>query len=293
MWQKRRNQKRIKVKLKIEGMVLKVQDGGKRMTELSEIDLDLIDDPAVDIRTDIDLENLEDLATSISNVGLIQPIVVFRKSDRYEVVVGHRRTKACRIAGLQKITAIVREIKPDEIDTMKLDENVFREDVSPIQIGRYIARIMNDKDLTTMEVARYFGKTPQWVNTMIRLLDTEDYIQSAVDKGDLSYVAGLELQKIEDPERRMMYTDAAVKGGAHTRVIRSWVEDEKKSIKIDDRRRQQATEAEEDETPKEYKMKCMLCGKMHPVGDLITVQVDVKCYPQLRLLCKQYQDTEI
>lgn len=262
------------------------------MLEIKEIDIDLIDDPKVDIRGDIDVEGIEDLATSISNIGLIQPIVVFRKRSRYEVIVGHRRTMACRWAGLKKVPSIVRDVKPEEIDIMKLDENVFREEVSPVQIARYMARIMDQQRLTTMEIARYFGKTPQWANSMIRLLDTDEYTQKAVDKGELSYVSALELQKIENQDKRMLYTQAAVQGGAHTRVIRSWVQEVKAEERRDELRQQQADTQPEEEPPKAYKMKCILCGKFHPVSDLITIQVDLKCYPQLRIMCKQYQEAE-
>jgi len=262
------------------------------MMTIQEIDLELIDDPKVDIRGDIDTAGLEDLATSIQTVGLIQPITVFKKQGRFEVVCGHRRALACKAAGLKKIPAIVRDVDPDEIDVMRLDENVFREDVSPIQIARYIARIMDLKKVSVVEISRYFQKTPQWVNSMIRLLDADEYTQAAVDAGELSYVAALELQKIEDEQRRRMYTEAAVKGGAHTRTVRNWVQEESNERRVKDSGEKVDPEEGEQGEPQEYKQKCMLCGKLRPVNELITVQVGVKCYPQLREICKNYRDLE-
>lgn len=263
------------------------------MTKLKEIDIEMIDDPETDIRTEIDLETIEDLSKSIEQIGLIQPITVFENRERYEVIVGHRRLIACREAGMKKIPAIVKEVKPEEIDIMKLDENVFREDVSATQIARYIYRIMTQRKLSTIEIARYFGKTPQWVNSMLRLLDTDEYTQKAVDKGELSYAAALELQKIEDEEKRKLYTQAAVVGGAHTRVVRSWVQEEQARARGEEIREIQTAEGAEESEPREYKQKCMLCGKLKPVGELITIQVDLKCYPQLREICKNYQEAEI
>lgn len=263
------------------------------MTVLKEIEIDLIDDPKVDIRGEIDREGIEELATSIETTGLIQPIVVFKNRDRYEVVVGHRRQLACRVAGLKKIPAIIREVKPEEIDIMRLDENVFREDVSPVQIGKYIHSRMIEKELSTVEIARYFNKTPQWVNSMIRLLDTDEYTQEAVDKGELSYASALELQKVKAEHRRRMYTEAAVKGGAHTRLVKQWVHEELIRERDLEKEIDELVTEEKREEPKQYKMKCILCDKLAPVEQLITVQVDIRCYAELKAICEEYRKAEV
>lgn len=249
------------------------------MAEISELDIELIDDPEVDIRQDIELSGIEELAASIENVGLIQPIVVFKNRDRFEIVVGHRRLLACRVAGIRRIPAIVREIDPDKIDIMKLDENIFREDVSAIQIGKYIYKLMKDKALTTMEIARYLGKTPQWVNSMVRLLDTDSYTQNAVDQGNLSYAGALALQKIEDGNYRRVLTEAAVKGGAHTRTIKGWVDDSRQEKRYMENEGEGQENYNEEPVRLEIKTKCKLCGKAYSGDELITIQIDPNCYP--------------
>lgn len=256
------------------------------MTEIKEIDIDLIDDPETDIRDDIDINGIEQLATSIQNIGLIQPIVVFKNRERYEVIVGHRRYMACRVAGSRQVPAIVREVEPEQIDIMKLDENIFREDVSAVQIGKYIYKIMTQKQLSTMEIARYLGKTPQWVNSMIRLLDTDDYTKNAVDRGELSYSGALELQKVEDETYRKVLTEAAVKGGAHTRTIKGWVDEHRQEKRYTENMGDYQGYQENETETKIVKSKCKLCGRSYPPDELITITIDATCYPIFEQMAK-------
>jgi len=260
------------------------------MSELREIDIELIDDPKRDIRGGVKNSEVEDLAMSIENVGLIQPIVVFRKEKRYEVIVGHRRLSACRVAGLEKVPAIVREVKPEEVDIIKLDENIFREEVSPVKIGEYIYAIMMEKGLTVMAMARYFGKTPQWVNSMLRLVDLDEYTRKAIDQGEISYASALEIQKIENETTRKVLTEAAVEGGAHTRTVKRWVQDSKAEARRLERGEEEGEETPEDQEEKVYKQRCMLCGDLVEVEHLVTVQVEAQCYPLLQKMCKAYQE---
>ena len=260
------------------------------MAELQEIKTELIDDPKNDIREEVNMQGVEELAMSIENTGLIQPITVFKNRRRYEVVVGHRRLIACKIAKMDTITAIVTEIDPDKIDVMKLDENIFREDVSPVMIGKYIYRIMQEKKLTTMEMARYFGKTPQWVNSMIRLIDIDEYTQEAINAGEISYTGALELQKIGDERTRSSLTQAAVKGGAHTRIIKNWVNDYRSEKDSKERRAAEPPENGGVPEEREYKRKCLCCQELKESETIITVEVCPECYPIIKAMCKSYRE---
>lgn len=260
------------------------------MAELKEIDIDLVDDPVNDIRENVNMQGVEELAISIENTGLINPITVFKNRRRYEVVVGHRRLIACKIAKMDTITAIITEIDPDKLDVMKLDENIFREDVSPVMIAKYIYRIMQEKELTTMEMARYFGKTPQWVNTMIRLLDIDDYTQEAITAGQISYAGALELQKVDNESTRATLTQAAVKGGAHTRVIKNWVNDYRSEIDYQASRTLLPTEKGGVPEEREYKRKCICCNQLKESETIITVEICPECYPIIKAMCKSYRE---
>lgn len=256
------------------------------MPEIKEIELELIDDPEMDIREYIDQDKIEELATSIESIGLIQPIAVFKKDKRYEVIVGHRRLLACKLINAGRIPAVVREVEPEEIEIMKLDENVFREDVSAVQIANYIYRIQQAREMSTMEISRYLGKTPQWVNSMLRLIDVDEYTKTAVDSGEISYSGALELQKVEDPQYRRVLTEAAVKGGAHTRIIKNWVSEYKANKRPSPEPLEQDYKEPLQEEEKEYRMRCKLCNRLYEPGELITIQIDPSCFPIFEEMAK-------
>ncbi|MBA7624878.1 Nucleoid occlusion protein [subsurface metagenome] len=260
------------------------------MKDLREIEIDLVDDPKYALREKIDMRGIDELVTSIENTGLIQPITVFKNRNRYEVAVGHRRLIACKIAKMEKIPAIITDVDPEKIDVMKLDENIFREDLSPVLIAKYIYRIMKEKALSTIEIARYFGKTPQWVNTMLRLLDTDEYTQEAVSSGELSYAGALELQKIDDHDTRSALTQAAVKGGAHTRVIKGWVNDYRNDKEDREDYQEEHGETDEQSEPRTYQRKCICCQMLTSSEGIITIEVCPECYPIIKRMTKSYRE---
>lgn len=260
------------------------------MTELKEINTDLVDDPKNDIRENMSMQGIEELATSIENIGLIQPIVVFKNRDRYEVAVGHRRLLACKMVGMEKVPAVITDRDPEKIDVMKLDENIFREDLSAVLIAKYIYMVMRVKDLSVMEIARYFGKTPQWVNTMLRLLDTDEYTQEAITAGEISYSGALELQKIDDDKTRESLTQAAVKGGAHTRVIKGWVNDYRNEKEYKEGRKEKYEENGQEEQTRKYQRKCICCQMLTSSEGIITIEVCPDCYPIIKQMTKSYRE---
>jgi len=262
-----------------------------KTTELLEIDTDLIDDPKTDIRKYQENAKLEELAQSIKNVGLINPITVKREGNRYEVVTGHRRLLAVRIAGIPKITAKITTAPKQTLDVMKIDENVFREDVSAVAIAKYVHRVMKEREITTREIGDYLGRTQQWVNTMLRLLDLDPETKNAIDQGTLAYASALELAKIKEPETREALTDAAVTGGANTRVVKKWVQDYQEEMDIRERRGLEVEVIGELGPPPVSRRKCAVCGELKKSEMLITVEVCAKCYPILRDSAERYRNT--
>lgn len=261
------------------------------MTEIKELNTDLVDDPETDIRTNIENQKLEELAQSIKNVGLINPITVKRNDKRYEVVTGHRRLIACKIAGIPRITAFVTKLPEQTLDVMKIDENVFREDVSPVSMAKYIYRTMKKRELSTREMGDYLGKTQQWVNTMLRILDLDQDTKEAINEGTLNYTSALELAKIKEPEAREALTEAAKRGGAHTRVVKQWVRDYQEEKEYQESRELEGEGEEETYIPPVSKRRCVVCGDLKSSGTLINIEVCSKCYPILRDSTEKYRDT--
>ena len=129
-----------------------------------------IDPNPVQPRTTFDAESLRDLAASIRSDGVLQPVLVTPAGDRYTLVVGERRLKACRLAGLSTIPAIIREVDPDKLLEVTLVENIQREDLNPIEVAMALDRMVADLHLIHEELAVRTGMSRASITNHLRLL---------------------------------------------------------------------------------------------------------------------------
>jgi ParB family chromosome partitioning protein len=134
-------------------------------------------------RKHFDEQSLEALAASIRTAGLMQPIVVRRTGDGYELVAGERRLRAAQRAGLETIPAIVREADDREMAELALIENLQREDLNPIERAEAFQRLIDDHGLVHQQVGELVGMDRSTVTNHLRLLDLEDEVQQLVRMG--------------------------------------------------------------------------------------------------------------
>ncbi|MCS7232924.1 MAG: ParB/RepB/Spo0J family partition protein [Synergistetes bacterium] len=147
-------------------------------------------------------ESLEELANSIKQHGLLQPIIV-RKVDRgYEIVAGERRYRAAQRAGFQKIPAIVKDISDEESMEYALIENLQREDLNPIEAANALKLLMERFGLTQEEVADKIGKDRSTVANLLRLLRLPEELQNMVSEGRLTMGHARALLSLNDPEEQ-------------------------------------------------------------------------------------------
>lgn len=147
-----------------------------------------------------DQEALAELARSISQYGVLQPIVVRRSSDGYDLVAGERRWRASQLAGLEVIPAVVRDYTDGEMTEIALIENLQREDLNPIEEAAAFQRLMEEFGLTQEEVARKIGRSRSMVANMVRLLNLQPEVQDFVSRGTLSMGQARPLLAVESPE---------------------------------------------------------------------------------------------
>ena len=184
-----------------------------------EIDIDLIEPSPYQPRTRFREEALDELARSIQASGIIQPIVVRAIGRRYQLIAGERRWRAAQRAGLNKVSAIVRQV-PDELALeMTLVENIQREDLNAIEQARAFERLMDEFQSTQEAVAERTGKDRTTVANAIRLLKLEPTIQDWIEEGKLSAGHGRALLAVPDSQLRMRYAQRAARGGLTVRQI--------------------------------------------------------------------------
>jgi ParB family chromosome partitioning protein len=184
-----------------------------------QIDIDLIEPSPYQPRTRFREEALDELARSIQASGIIQPLVVRPIGNRFQLIAGERRWRAAQRAGLDKVSAIVRQV-PDELALeMTLVENIQREDLNAIEAARAFERLMDEFQLTQEAVAERTGKDRATVANAIRLLKLEPTIQEWIEEGKLTAGHGRALLAVLDPQLRMRYAQRAARGGLTVRQI--------------------------------------------------------------------------
>ena len=142
------------------------------------------------------------MAVSIKEHGVIQPIIVRKVNDKYEIIAGERRYKASALAGLTKIPAIIRDLDDKESSKVALLENLQRKNLNAIEEAKTYQKILEIDEMTQEELAKTMGKSQSAVANKLRLLSLPDEIQDALMKDKISERHARALLNIEDPEKQ-------------------------------------------------------------------------------------------
>ena len=154
-------------------------------------------------RENFDEKALKELAVSIKEHGVIQPIIVRQIGEKYEIIAGERRYKASTMAGLTKIPAIITNLDDKESSKVALIENLQRKDLTPIEEARTYQKILELDALTQEELARTMGKSQSAVSNKLRLLALTDEVQDALLHEQISERHARSLLSVEDPKRQV------------------------------------------------------------------------------------------
>ncbi len=170
-------------------------------------------------RKNFNQEALEELAESIKEYGLIQPIVVTEKDGYYCIIAGERRWRACKLAGLEEIPAIVREDDERKNKEIALIENIQREDLNPFEKALGIKNLMESYNLTQEEVAKKLGKGRSTIANSIRVLNLEPRVLELAKQGKISEAHCKLLLSITDPEKQYLTAIDIIERGTTTREL--------------------------------------------------------------------------
>lgn len=149
-----------------------------------------------------DDQSLENLAKSIKDHGIIQPLLVTEKNGKFEIVAGERRYRAAKLAGLTEIPVVVKDLDDREIKELSIIENVQREDLNPIEEALAYRSLIDEFSMTQEDVAGRVGKSRSYIGNSLRLLNLDEDIQVYLIQGDLSSSQARTLLSIKDPGER-------------------------------------------------------------------------------------------
>ncbi len=182
-----------------------------------EVDINKITPNKNQPRHSFDDESLSELSESIKEVGIIQPIVVKKIDDYYEIIAGERRWRAARIAGLRKVPVLVRDL--DELKSLEaaLIENIQREDLNPIEEAMTYNRFSEEFNLTQEEIARKVGKSRSAVANAMRLMNLDSRVKTFVKEGRLSSGHARALLAVENNNIQFELADRIIDYGLSVR----------------------------------------------------------------------------
>jgi ParB family chromosome partitioning protein len=201
-------------------LIPEMETAEKERQGVSEIEIRLIDPNPNQPRREFDSEKLGELAESIREHGLVQPILVRPKGDgRYEIVAGERRWRAAQLAGLTKVPALVREFTEQESMEIALIENLQREDLNPLEEAEAYRLLLDQFGLTQEELARRLGKSRPQISNTLRLLQLSAPVQGLVQSGQLSMGHAKVLLGVEDGALQLQLAELVVAKGLSVREL--------------------------------------------------------------------------
>ncbi|HDZ5916992.1 TPA: ParB/RepB/Spo0J family partition protein [Staphylococcus aureus] len=191
--------------------------------QIKQIDISDIKPNPYQPRKTFDENHLNDLADSIKQYGILQPIVLRKTVQGYYIVVGERRFRASKIAGLKYVSAIIKDLTDEDMMELAVIENLQREDLNAIEEAESYQRLMTDLKITQQEVAKRLSKSRSYIANMLRLLHLPKKIADMVKDGRLTSAHGRTLLAIKDEQQMLRLAKRVVKEKWSVRYLENHV----------------------------------------------------------------------
>jgi ParB family transcriptional regulator, chromosome partitioning protein len=214
---------------------------------INEIELSRIEANPFQPRTKFDEESLKELAESIKEIGLIQPITLRKiANDKYQVIAGERRLRAAQLAGMNSIPAYIRKAKDEGMLEMALVENIQREDLDAIEIALSYQRLLEELEFTQEELSARIGKKRSTIANYLRLLKLPAIIQKGLIDKQITMGHARAIINIEDSETQTLVYNQIIKMGLSVRRVEEIVRN------LNDGEQKDQRNTEKHKFPKEY-----------------------------------------
>lgn len=254
---------------------------------IHDIPLNNIIEPERAMRTQVAMEKLEELAGSIRDVGVIQPITVILIGDKYEIESGHRRFLASQMAGKPTIPAIVRDADATDSEARKFHENFFREDVNPVDEGRWFVRLQSENSWRVRDIARFCSRSENYVSSRISLVTGDEKVLAALEAEHINFSQGVEILKCPQENIRHELLRVAIENGATVSSLRLMRYDYGRMNKAQSASGEAPHVAPENYTTAKHLIECPACCGSYGVNEIYPISVCKTCYDGLLAGFKQ------
>ena len=185
----------------------------------AEVDIETVKPNPLPPRLKFDTASIKELAESIKEAGIIQPLLVVAEGENYRIIVGERRWRAAQKAGLKKIPVLIRSIPRERELEVSLVENLHREDLNPLEIARVYQRLSEEMNCTQQEIADRVGKDRASVANYLRLLQLPEKVQEYLAENRISMGHARALVTLEDPELQVSLANEIVQKNLSVRAV--------------------------------------------------------------------------
>lgn len=258
---------------------------------LLEIEVTKIMDPAEPVRATISMESVDELAESIRELGLIQPIVVREQGEGYEVIAGHRRLLAVRRLGMERVQCLLADAGgEDQTMAARLHENLYRVDLTPLEEAAIYAELY-EKYGDTDKVATLVRRARATVERRLSLLDLDDQIREALSDGKIGVGVAELLQTVNAADTRRFLLDAAIHDGASVEKVRLWCKDYRDTQLLPDDAAKPGGPGALSPAVEYNPMACWLCGSAEDPHELRVKRVHYSC--ERMMIRKAEHDAEM
>ena len=238
---------------------------------ISEIPLDQIEANPNQPRRDFDEEAMQELATSIEQIGIIQPITLRQTAeDRYQIIAGERRWRASQMAGLTAIPAYIRTINDESIMEMALVENIQREDLNAIEIALAYEHLLDAEGMTQEKVSERVGKSRTAITNYLRLLRLPAQVQIALQKKEIDMGHARALLAVDSPSLQIKLFNEVVKHGYSVRKVEEMAKMLKNGEDVESGRKKIVAKAK---LPEEFNV------LRNSLSDFLQTKVQMTCAP--------------
>lgn len=251
------------------------------MDEIEQIPIKWIEVGEHEQRVELIDEEIDALASNIERLGLLYPLHISVKKDRYRLVSGHRRLAACKKLNWSKVPCFVKERGPGTDAEITFAENFHRKNLSPMEQAAAIADCLDEKVLSEEEIAKLFGRSVHWVKRMVWLVDWPPDVQEAVHLRKLSVSAAANLAEVIDNEYRSFLLRNAVEQGATARTTAAWLQAWQSMKPATEAVEQEPVAAGERQVPMVPQAPCFLCSKIFAVNEVSHLPI---CYDCIQLI---------
>lgn len=250
-------------------------------TSFQVIALDLIDDPARPVRSDLTPQSVEDLIVSIRQVGIIEPLVVKPKDNRFEVIAGHRRLVAASAANLVEVPCYVVHASDEQGELLKLHENLYRADVRPSDEAEHFRYLIEHYKISPVKVAQLIGKSPSYVTDRLAIFNYPEQLRNALDRKQIKFSVAREFARMEDKDKMLEYLFYSIRNGITQELAKKWVQDWRRSTETPQISEEQSFNPGTQTQVIEHFAKCIYCKEKLNLSQANVVYIHDHCLKEV------------